>query len=187
MANNFSKTDNHNLAAKIALRRRLLSSAGEYRVLDCFSGSEAIWQPLRVEYQIRDYLALDIKQKRGRLKLDSARFVRECPGDFNVVDLDAYGSPFDQFESVIAWRRRLIVFLTIGAVGMKAQSKTALRIAGLPATTPIGMHAQLHDHITESCLTLPLQKNFRIRQSFEALNPGGSARYIGLEIAPADS
>lgn len=180
----FSKTDNHNLAAKLDLRRALLPKNEPLRVLDCFAGSEAIWKQLRTEFAVEDYLALDVKQRKGRLKLDSARFVAEQTGDFNIIDLDAYGAPWDHFVSVLKWHRPLIVFLTVGAVGMKAQSKTALALAGIPPLTPIGMHSQLHDYITESCLTAPLYHGFTIGRTLEALNPGGSARYFGMQITP---
>jgi hypothetical protein len=135
------------------LRRALLQPGKSYRVLDCFSGSEVIWSTLRQEYEVADYLALDIKAKRGRLKMDSLRFVREkTESAFDVVDLDAYGAPWDHWEAVLNWHRPLTVFLTVGAVGLKAASKTSLRMAGLPVETPIGMHAALQPILTDFCL-----------------------------------
>ena len=50
-----TKTDNHNLRAKLELRREMLRDFPRNKplsVCDCFSGSEAIWTQLRREFNI---------------------------------------------------------------------------------------------------------------------------------------
>lgn len=191
MGNAAAKTDNHNLPAKLALRRRLLAGAeaflgGPLHVLDCFGGTEAIWTVLKAEFPVAEYLSLDIKARRGRLKVDSARFVAERQERFNVVDLDAYGMPWEHFASVLRWGRPLIVFLTVGLKFNTALSDQALQLAGLPTDIPPVMRMKpLHDYVTEACLAAPFDHGFEVAEAFEALNPGGSARYYGLAIRPA--
>ena len=112
-----TKTDNHNLGAKLALRRRFLSdfhSAEPFSVVDCFSGGEALWTPLRAEFPVAEYLALDVKEKRGRLKIDSLRYLQNQEWNHDVIDLDAYGSPWRHWYEVLKRGKTCTVFLTIG-------------------------------------------------------------------------
>jgi hypothetical protein len=87
-----TKTDNHNLRAKLELRREFLREfppAKALSVCDCFSGeAEAIWTPLRGEFNIGEYLALDVKAKPNRLKLDSLRYLQNQLWTHDVIDLD---------------------------------------------------------------------------------------------------
>lgn len=180
-----TKTDNHNLAAKLALRRNLLSGMDGFSVMDCFSGeSEAIWKTLRKEYNLADYLALDIKRKKGRLKIDSFKVLQGQRWTHDVIDLDAYGSPWDHFGEVLKSDRHklLVVFLTIGTTMMGNLSKWALIAMGVPANTPIGMHRQLSDYSVSSCLSECYKYGWIPVSAHEALNPGGNARYIGIQL-----
>lgn len=88
------KQDNHNLQAKLDLRRHFLRQLPMDRplsVLDCFSGSEVIWTKLRTEFNVGEYLALDTKAKANRLKLDSLKYLQVQRWQHDVIDLDAYG------------------------------------------------------------------------------------------------
>src|SRR5438067_975429 len=114
-----TKTDNHNAAAKLALRRhflRQLAAQGEaIQVLDCFQGEGVMWKTLRSEFPVAGYWGVDVKPKKGRLKIDSARILEQSGWTQNVVDLDAYGSPWKHFQNLIATcQHSVTVFLTIG-------------------------------------------------------------------------
>jgi hypothetical protein len=199
------KTDNHNLKAKLDLRRHFLSLAKFERpisVCDCYSGQEVIWGTLAKEFSVGDYLALDVKEKKGRLKLDSLRYLQNQEWRHDVVDLDAYGSPWRHLFEVIKrlaspvelggrllGRSRLetgpdrcLVFLTIGETIWKQQQSDALEYCGIPVDVPPAIKGQLGDFILENCLAAPLTAGLQIVRAAEAFNPGGNARYIGMQI-----
>ncbi len=189
------KTDNHNLKAKLELRRHFLRAANYGRpisVCDCFSGSEVIWGALAKEFKVGFYLALDVKAKRGRLKLDSFRYLQNQAWSHDVVDLDAYGSPWRHFFEVIKrlsadgaqglTRPTILVFLTIGNTVWNQQQAEALACLGIPFEVPAAIEGQLADLVFDCCLAAPLSAGLCIQEAAEALNPGGSCRYIGLKL-----
>lgn len=190
-----AKIDNHNPAAKLALRRQLLrealrASPSAFRrqglsVCDCFSGSETLWGVLRLEFPVREYLALDVKPKRARLKLDSLRYLQNQKWEHDVIDLDAYGSPWRHYFEVLKRRRPCVVFLTIGSTGMQIQQTEALSRLGITFKVPGGLHASLAPMITERTLGAFHAYGLQLLSGWEASNPGGSARYIGLRLAHA--
>jgi hypothetical protein len=98
------------LAAKIELRRRILaeiSEQGEVAVFDAFAGAgtmyEAVWK------DAARYCGCDQEFYRdGPLAYvaDNRRLLRCINlGEYNLFDLDAYGSPWQQ-AAIIASRRR---------------------------------------------------------------------------------
>jgi hypothetical protein len=180
------KTDNHNAAAKLELRRYFLKKLRPgFSVLDAFSGErEAIWTQLRGEFYVGGYLALDIKPKKNRLKIDSLKYLRGQKWNHDVIDLDAYGSPWDCWAEVLKRGKACTVFLTVGAVGMSAQSHKALGMAGIPKNTPTGIHSQIKDEVTSYCVAAITKYGMVSKECKEALNPGGNARYIGIQIEP---
>lgn len=85
------------------------------RVLDLLGGNGLLWDEVRKSTG-RTIEILRIDKKAGRkgfyLIGDNRKFLFDY-GDFDVVDLDAYGCPFDQLEKVLnAPRRPKIIFLT---------------------------------------------------------------------------
>lgn len=185
------KTDNHNLKAKLELRRHLLGLANYGRpisVCDCYSGQEVIWGTLAKEFEVGEYLALDVKEKKGRLKLDSVRYLQNQQWDHDVVDLDAYGSPWRHYFEVIQRVKSrgsvnpLLVFLTIGNTIWKQQQSEALDYVGIPREVPPAIKGQLADLVFDHCLAAPLTAGLSILHAYEAFNPGGSCRYLGLQI-----
>lgn len=107
-----TKTDNHpaSLKAKIALRENLLGAVGadKARVLDCFCGHGAMFRA--VWHQAGLYMGCDSREWEPtdppRFIADNRRLLR-CLDlqQFNVFDLDAYGSPWEQLL-ILAARRR---------------------------------------------------------------------------------
>jgi hypothetical protein len=179
------KTDNHNLRGKLDLRRSMLSPNDLLNVLDAFSGSsEAIWSVLQKELNVTIYTALDIKRKNRRVKMDSLRYLQNQKWDHNVIDLDAYGSPWAHWIEVLRRRVECVVFLTVGVSGMGKQSNVALRAVGIPIETPTGIHRQISQDVVTYMVALPVKFGLDIVESNEALNPGGNARYIGIKIKP---
>lgn len=191
-----TKTDNHHLGAKLALRRKFLATfhaEQPFSVVDCFSGGEALWTPLRSEFPVAEYLALDVKEKRGRLKMDSLRYLQNQKWTHDVIDLDAYGSPWRHWYEVLKRGQACTVFLTIGNTMFKKQQTEALAAAGLVFRTagrivfkiPAGLHGSVTDIVERHNLALACER-FQIPLAMEAKNDGGTAKYIGvrLEILP---
>lgn len=187
-----TKTDNHNLRAKLELRRAMLNSLLAARkksgqgpalsVCDCFSGErEAIWTQLRKEFNIGDYLALDVKAKPNRLKLDSLRYLQNQLWTHDVIDLDAYGSPWRHWFEVLRRGQSCLVFLTIGNTMFRQQQSEGLAALGITFEIPGGLHAAVSAIVAEYSLAACLQK-FTVIKAIEALNPGGNARYIGIQL-----
>lgn len=179
------KTDNHNLAAKVELRRRMLAGRADFSVMDCFSGeAEAIWSVLRKEFRVAEYLALDIKRKKGRLAIDSLKILKGQRWEHDVIDLDAYGSPWEHWGEVLKSTRHqeITIFLTIGTSMLGSLSRWALKSLGVPENTPVGMHRQLSEKCVSSCLSKLYNYGWMVASAHEALNPGGNARYMGVTL-----
>lgn len=194
------KQDNHNLQAKLDLRRHFLRQLPMDRplsVLDCFSGSEVIWTKLRTEFNVGEYLALDTKAKANRLKLDSLKYLQVQRWQHDVIDLDAYGSPWRHWMEVLKRGQNCIVFLTVG--NLQTDQKTIGNLSNrqfenavaefLGITFATERHAELQPFsrvINGLCLDYLLDQanvqGFNLKEVTEAVNKGGNARYFGLEL-----
>ena len=123
-------TDNHAAAfpAKVALRREALAwvgGAAQAAVLDCFAGEGrmhgAAWAEA-ARYLGNDQEVAKVLRHPGRCHCADAGFLLRFLdlAAFNVIDLDAYGSPWEMVEIVarrrkLAPRERLALVLTDGA------------------------------------------------------------------------
>ncbi len=130
------KTDTHpaSRAAKLDLRRRvLLELVGEARVLDVFCGRGEMYQGAWRD--AASYIGCD---ERAWERTDPPRFVADnrrvlrCVDlqAFNVFDLDAYGSPWEQMTILAA--RRTWAPGERGAVVLTDGSSLKLRWGGRP-------------------------------------------------------
>lgn len=114
------KTDNNPQAfkAKVDIRKRVLAAIAEPRgVFDGFAGSgemySAVWK------DAEHYTGCDLKRQtdgRTMFAADNRRVLRVIElAPFNVFDLDAYGSPWEQ-AIIIADRRRVAPGELLGLV-----------------------------------------------------------------------
>jgi hypothetical protein len=133
------KTDNANLPAKLDLRRYFLRkyhADGTGRVMDCCAGSGRLWGTLRNEFVIASYWALDLKTKRGRLKVDSSRILAQRGWTENIIDIDTYGSPWTHWENMLPnITAPTTAFLTIGQLTtgtVGSIGKMPLKYMGFP-------------------------------------------------------
>lgn len=185
------KKDNHNLRAKLDLRRHFLRKFHKETaadVLDCFRGEGVIWGQLQTEFKLAGYTGLDVRPLRGGLHMNSLEYLRGPSWQHDVFDLDAYGSPWKHYLRILARiQTPASVFLTIGCAGLGGQDREAMKMLGLPDVIPHGMQKGLNDMIIRHMLALPLARGYSIVESLEALNPGGTARYIGLRLKPVGS
>lgn len=112
------RTDNANTPLKLSLRRELLRPLAarkpDFSVLDCCAGSGLLWHELKREFPAARVTPLDFKAAPGRLKIKSERFL-EVNADFDVIDVDTWGSPWAHFKAILeAPKRERVVFLTYG-------------------------------------------------------------------------
>lgn len=111
------QTNNSHLADKVALRAGHLPDVPIVRVLDCFGGEGKVWAAVKrltgrrivtLPIEIKDYEASEF-----HLPGDNRAYLSSLDlSKFNVIDLDAYGVPFEQLEMVFNGNYRGVVFVT---------------------------------------------------------------------------
>jgi hypothetical protein len=183
------KTDNSNLAVKLTLRRHFLRKYhgdDPPNVLDCCQGDGVLWGKLREEFALAGYWGVDLKPKRGRLKIDSARILAQPGWTQNVIDLDTYGSPWKHWAALTPHvTRPTTVFLTVGLVQMGGggmmsnQGRAAIGLGKLHVPTSI--LGKLHEFSLSYLLTSGCVSPTIIVEVVEATSLG-NARYLGVRL-----
>lgn len=178
------KTDNRSLEAKLELRRYFL---GKYHadqpitVFDCCQGSGLIWSRLGQEFELDRYWGVDLKPKKGRLKVDSVRVLEQGVSE-NVVDIDTYGAPWKHWRALlVTLSEPKTVFLTVGmAGGFGADS--VRDILGIPFDIPKGIESKLYP-MTIGPQIAAASEFASIVEAIET-KKHGNARYIGVRLEP---
>ena len=114
MSKSSVKTDNSFLADKVGLRVDHLPAKGDITVLDCFAGTGRIWKGVktRTRREIK-ILAMDKRPIGFHLPGDNIGWLMGMDlSRFNVIDLDAYGVPYDQLKILFERGYKGIVFVT---------------------------------------------------------------------------
>jgi hypothetical protein len=110
------QTDNSYLEDKIALRLNCIPKLKTLRVLDCYHGSGSIWKNIQKKYggNIK-ILKIDKEQKDDGFVLigENEKYIKSLNlNNFDVVDLDAYGVPYEQLKEVFKQGFKGWVFVT---------------------------------------------------------------------------
>ncbi|MBR0693654.1 hypothetical protein [Bradyrhizobium lablabi] len=188
------KTDNNPQAfkAKVAIRRNVMAAIGQPAVFDAFAGSGKMYS--EVWREAGSYTGCDLKpQNDGRLMFcaDNRRVMRAIDlTQFNIIDLDSYGSPWEQ-AIIIADRRRVApgelfgLILTEGA-GFAYKSNvvpTAIaHLTGLRAGI-VGLGKKQDAVIDRAIAGLVRRMSCSIEKRWQAEGKSGAAmRYIGLVL-----
>lgn len=107
---NSLQTDNSHLQAKIKLRMGHLPNKPTLKVLDAFRGEGEIWNYIRARTKQKiEITGIDKKSNSNEFVLfgDNKKFFPSIPFEtYDVIDLDAYGVPFDQLEYIFDYDRR---------------------------------------------------------------------------------
>lgn len=180
-----NRIDNQNLPLKLALRRRFLRryhADGTARVLDCCQGDAAIWSRLRREFRLASYWGVDMKRKKGRVRVNSVRILAQPGWDQNVIDVDTYGSPWLHWLEILRHvRPPATVFLTVGAA-MFGVASDALASLGLgQLKLPPGLAKKI-EPLTVSYLLARACESGMIVEDAVTARPGPHVRYIGLRL-----
>ena len=194
------KIDNSRLGAKLALRRYFLETyhSAAFNVFDACQGSAVIWSELRREYTC-SYWGVDVKHSRGRLTIDSKRVLAQPGWDFDVIDVDTYGSPWGHWEALLPnVTRPVTVFLTVGlirAAGGGVVRKAFLKAVGLSfrrLRLPPGLGAAVSTELIPLALGLCHRHGLEVVEAAEAVQPlagpahrtSPTARYFGVHLRP---
>lgn len=189
------KKDNANIAYKLELRRHFLQSYQDepHNVFDCCQGSKYIWGKLTAEFSIKHYFGVDLKKKRGRLMVDSVRILAQKGWDWNVIDVDTYGSPWKHYKEILLNAKKPVtVFLTIGnhnQTAMKGAAHGEKELDfGFPSKTPEAIKGAICRRLDVSTGLAIANQYGRIVEAKEAIaemgNHGPPAKYIGLRFEP---
>lgn len=186
-----AKTDNHNPKVKLDLRRYFLDKYHADKppsVFDCCQGSAVMWTQLQKEFEVANYWGVDLKPKKGRLKIDSVRILQQRGWSFDVIDVDTYGSPWKHWVSIVELSKKPVtVFLTIGQLKMIGgfqgpAPKEIVKSLNLPPSTPNILSANCTPLGNDLMLAKALEFG-TITEAVEAVSDG-NARYIGVRFEP---
>ncbi len=122
--NKQTQTDNSCLEEKVILRLNSLSEINKptISVLECFGGDGIIWGKVkeRTEKKI-NVLRIDVKPDKVGVYLHGNNLKYLATIDlsgFDIIDLDAYGSPFQQLEIVFRRAYKGLIHCTFIQTGM---------------------------------------------------------------------
>lgn len=109
-------TDNSFLGDKVAMRLANIPVRPELRVIDAFCGAGTIWKNVQKKYpgSIK-LLKIDKEQKEDSFIFpgDNKKYLSSLNlNNYDVVDLDAYGVPYDQLEIIFRKKFNGLVFIT---------------------------------------------------------------------------
>lgn len=109
-----AQTDNSYLADKVMLRARHLPPVDPVRVLDCYAGEGVVWRHVR-QVTGRDIrtTGIDVRDLGYLLPGDNRAYLMSMDlNRFDVIDLDAYGVPFEQIQIVAERGFQGVLFIT---------------------------------------------------------------------------
>lgn len=183
------KTDNRNLRQKVDLRAEICVHLGEpLRILDLFSGEGRIWASMRArDFKVASYTPVDEKPRQPgaiKMKVDARTVKAFKPENFNVIDIDSYGEPWDVFGAVLPQiKTQTAVFLTYGHVGIGniGISKFLRESCGIPPEWDIPTDKSLARFLGQLCLRRALAGRKFLCLSVENENVG----YYGILITPS--
>lgn len=186
-----TKTDNANLPAKLALRRHYLrkyhAQDERIRVFECCQGEGVIWKHLADEFPV-DVWGVDVKPKKGRLKIDSVRVLQQPGLNRDVIDIDTYGSPWQHWFALLPnITRPTTVFLTLGLVkiGGGSLDRHSIRCLGLAGlrSLPGALAAKIAESAPSYVLSRSADAGIMLIEVSE-VESDGNARYFGVRIEP---
>jgi hypothetical protein len=186
------KTDNHNPEAKLKLRRHFLKkyhADGTATVFDCCQGGGVMWDAIRRTHPVASYWGVDVKPKKGRLKIDSIRVLQQGVSQ-DVIDIDTYGSPWKHWLAMLPKvTKPVTVFLTIGNQNMTAMSPNShggSEFVVFPPSTPQSLAGAV---MRWRDVDYGLAKASSFATIIEAVEVSstGNARYIGVRLEPKEN
>lgn len=120
------QTDNSFYSQKIMLREEVISKIqDEINVLDCYAGKGKIWADLISRNHKRkiNYIGIEKEKKKNKninvVEGDNLKYLKAMDlSKFNLIDLDAYGIPYDQIDQVMQSKFSGYIVVTFIHTGM---------------------------------------------------------------------
>ena len=127
-------TENSFLELKVGLRLDHLPNKEKISVLDCYSGNGYIWGSVRKKTS-KQIALVRLEKEAGRsgfyLKGENTKYMAAMDlSAYDVIDLDAFGVPFDQLEILFRQNYRGVVFVTFIQSGMGNLPRKMLGVLG---------------------------------------------------------
>lgn len=120
-----TQTDNSYIEEKVMLRLNSLDELGdkkEINILECFGGDGVIWGEVKKrDLRKINVLRIDVKPDKNGLYLhgNNLKFLASMDlSGFDIIDLDAYGSPFPQLQMIFKKAYRGLIHCTFIQTGM---------------------------------------------------------------------
>ncbi|HQQ01000.1 MAG TPA: hypothetical protein PLY86_21300 [bacterium] len=194
MANRSKPIDNSRFDEKIELRSYFMAkyhADGKARVFDACQGEGRLWNRLRQIFPVAEYWGVDEKPKRGRISIDSRKVLANPRCDFDVIDVDTYGSPFKHYYLILRnLKKPTTIFLTFGARGLSGGCcDFMLRLLGIvfrgQDLQPM-FRWKIAEHLTDEAICSTLRFGVRIVEGKQFITDlhRGRVRYIGLRLEP---
>ena len=126
------KVDNTSVPDKVFLRRKATEHLSSLRVLDLYAGENVMWS----HFDTERYYGIEIIKGKGRnLHGDNKKIIDSLDlSNFNVIDCDSYGIPFDVLLKIInnktLQKGTVIVYAAISN-RLSGVSKECLKMFGL--------------------------------------------------------
>lgn len=181
-------------ASKVDLRKRVLEAVGApARVFDAFAGEgemfRAVWR------DATSYVGCDRRafwDDRSAFVADNRRVLRAIDLQrFNIFDLDAYGSPWDQ-AIIVAARRHIapterigVVLTEVSGLALKMGNLTAAwrQMAGIKGPVAAGLFRAQDDVLNAMVVNLARMMRCSVEKRWQATGKTGAAvRYVGLVL-----
>lgn len=94
---------------KVELRERLIMKKDSYKILEAFAGDGKLWGEIKRRHPEKKLSILRIDAKEDKIGIylrgDNLKFLASMDlSKFDIIDLDAYGSPYPQLELVFKSR-----------------------------------------------------------------------------------
>jgi hypothetical protein len=110
------QTDNSYLADKIALRLNNIPKKETLNVIDAYAGSGTIWKNIQKKYSGKiNILKIDKEKKDDNFVFIgfNEKYLSSIDlNKFDVIDLDAYGVPYEQLKILFNRNYQGVVFVT---------------------------------------------------------------------------
>jgi len=148
-----------------------------------------MWNELRRTHPVASYWGLDVKPKKGRMKIDSLRVVAQDGLDQDVIDVDTYGSPWKHWFAILRnVNRPITVFLTIGSTMIKGATDSAVLAALGCQFINLKLPESFYGKLDEIGVTYSLAMGCRFASIVEAVESvsTGNARYLGVRLEPKE-
>ena len=126
-------SDNSCLDAKVDLRYGHLPD-GDITVLDAFGGFGVVWQAVASKCPSKKILrvGIDKEPRPNCVQGDNRKLMKGLTlSNFSVIDLDAYGCPYDQLQILFDRKYKGTVFFTMIQTGLRTVPLKLLEVNGI--------------------------------------------------------